>query len=79
MKDKGCDHCLDSNGENCYPHYGLALHRHNISIREGCFIGSTVMCSQEPLPANFSPDPENENFGTYEFCPYCGGASMDRY
>ena len=66
----GCDYCLDPNGDNCYPWYGLRPHSHDLSV--GGFLGSTVIDKSLLLPPHFKPDLENDNFGTYTHCPKCG-------
>ena len=70
-KDKGCEHCLDPDGDNVYPYYGLRPHGHDLS-KTGSFIGSTVF-DDGPLPDNFEPDKETDGqCGTYTHCPHCG-------
>lgn len=86
MKDKGCDHCVDPDGNNCYPYYGLAPHRHDLNITghnkhddsdiTGYIIGSTVLEPKENWPENFIADSGAAGLGTYIRCPFCG-ASRD--
>ncbi len=55
-------------GECPYPYYGLAPHKHDLSIT-GSFVGSTVFTGD--IPDNFEPDPdcEDNTHGVYH-CPY---------
>ncbi len=69
-----CNHCIDPDGDNCYPYYGLKPHTHDLS-KTGSLIGSTIFDKEEKLPDNFQPDSECPGMGTYLYCPYCGGSS----
>ena len=60
-----CDMCIDENGEDCFPVYGLAPHSHG----EG-FLSTQISNSNE-WPENFTPDPDEPGMGTWS-CPYCG-------
>ena len=68
----GCKFCTDPDGGCCFPYYGLAPHKHDLS-KTGHFIGSTVFID-EPAPSNFDPDPDDPDgkIGTYTHCPKCG-------
>lgn len=73
MSDKkGCEHCLGPDGECCYPYYGLAPHKHDLT-KTGSMIGSTVF-TDEPPPDNFVKDSEDPTgqTGVYAYCPECG-------
>jgi len=63
-----CEYCIDENGENCYPMYGLAPHKH-IGGEQGLF--STVMLPKEQWPSNFEEDPQCPGLGIWS-CKHCG-------
>lgn len=68
----GCKFCTDEEGYCCFPYYGLAPHKHDLR-KTGSLIGSTVF-TNEPLPENFEPDPDDPGgkIGTYTHCLKCG-------
>lgn len=67
-----CEHCIDPDGEPCYPTYGLAPHK--------SFEGSVVVSSEfEPeseWPEEFTPDEDDPKFGVWS-CPKCGHGKPD--
>jgi len=73
----GCKFCTDPDGENCFPHYGLRPHNHDLS-KTGSFVGSTVIDWEAPLPKNFEPDPDDPACGTYTHCLKCGASANSR-
>jgi hypothetical protein len=65
---EGCDACLDPDGENCFPIYGVAPHTH---VGDQ-MIGSTRLLPRTSWPENFRPDPNERGHGVYTHCPKCG-------
>ena len=65
LKIKTCPFCRDEDtGECLYPYYGLAPHTHTKQLLD-------TELSDQPYPANFSPD--GDGMGMYTHCLYCGG------
>ena len=63
-----CEECIDEDGNECLPQYGLAPHVH-LDSEDGQFT-VTVFTSKEDWPDNFKPDPDVENMGTW-YCEFC--------
>ena len=69
-----CDHCNNGDGDSVYPYYGLAPHKHDMTIT-GSVIGSTVVDKESNWPDNFSEDPEVKGCGTYTHCLICSSGA----
>jgi len=68
-----CEQCVDENGDECLPQYGLAPHDH-IEDANGNIV-ATVFSPRDFWPDNFEPDPDVENMGTWH-CEFCLGKSI---
>lgn len=66
----GCYFCLDEDGDNCYPWYGLAPHSHS----EDSSGRTKKVLDGVAIPSNFVPDAEDKSnmYGTYTHCLKCG-------
>ena len=63
-----CEECVDEDGNELLPTYGLAPHDH-IADKNGNII-ATVFADKDFYPDNFEPDPDNENMGKWH-CDFC--------
>ena len=72
-----CEHCMDENGEQLMPYYGLAPHTHGKreGIRSLSFATLTFL-SEDEWPANFKVSSESQYHGTY-WCDRCGEGKPD--
>ena len=61
-----CKHCVDLDGQPCFPQYGLAPHAHT---------DKGIVFSTEPHPG-FTPDEECPTHGTW-WCTECGDGKPD--
>ncbi len=65
-----CKHCIDPNGDPCFPSYGPAPHKCFYMIK-GRTIGHSETLPKSEWPDNFEEDPDCPGMGTY-WCPHCG-------
>ena len=63
-----CSACSDGDGGCIYPHYGRAPHGQKDPELYEALHGTK-------LPPNFTPDPDGDSCGTYDYCLSCGGHS----
>ena len=67
-----CNNCIDSNGDQIYPYYGLAPHKHDYKDGE-IILGSSTVLPKSDWPDNFEEEPGQIDMGTYTHCLDCGG------
>lgn len=71
-----CEHCIDPDGDACYPSHGLAPHTHENQDDPANFdvdgwIGSTKFLPESEWPDSFVVDPESPGTHGTWYCPYC--------
>jgi hypothetical protein len=69
-----CEQCDDGDGNCAFPYYGVAPHTHALPTptHPTDWIGSTRPLPRDQWPANFTPDDDSKECGTYTHCLHCG-------
>ena len=64
-----CKHCLDQDGENIYPYYGVCHYKNDVIVKSEN--GHSVYKAKK-WPDNFVPDDFDSHCGTFTHCLVCG-------
>lgn len=77
-----CPQCGDGDGVCVFPYYGVAPHTHETSdfnavTHPSDWIGSTRLLPHDQWPANFRPDDDSDECGTYTHCLHCGAPNVE--
>ena len=65
-----CEYCTDTDGQPCFPIYGVGPHTCFYKIT-GATIGQSQPLPREQWPDNYQEDPDCPGCGVY-WCPECG-------
>lgn len=65
-----CEYCTDTDGQPCFPIYGVGPHTCFYKIPRAT-IGQSQPLPREQWPDNYMEDPDCPGCGTY-WCPDCG-------
>lgn len=73
-----CPECDDGDGNCAFPYYGVAPHTHALPTptHPTDWLGSTRPLPREQWPANFRPDDDSDDCGTYTHCLACGAPNV---